>query len=475
MKYPTPSELWEMNPDDFNKWRRENDLKRLFECFRNTLPHFDEWLDSNGLTISFILETDKPGQFFYWNKETYCIKSQQDGFINYYFVPIYDKHHNKQILNLQNSNEEDEYFKFTPYFLWVKKEYKIEKPIKTKYSGDLNTFRYIEGTAPDVPDACNWSISAGTQGLKLGGVKINGWIEFLHRNLDFTNLDFLKIEGKESWSKENDIFYSHCANISINNAEATFTKFYQCSFDNLRVIDTRCYGLEFYQCEIFKAYFESSGISNIIIENCSVSGFSFNRVEVEELDYIPPMEEFHHGVSETYKSISENNKRFRILYQSNGIRKEASQAYYNERFFEMKYKWEDLKSSRLFSYLLKTKDLRYTVSSIKNIIQKTFNFIADLISYTIWGFGEKPGRIILSSFFVLTFYALIYFFSNINRLQYDVINSYYLSIVTFTTLGFGDITPLNNNSYKIIVGSEALLGAFFMGLLVAGYSNKSKY
>ncbi len=132
MKYPTPSELWEMNPDDFNKWRRENDLKRLFECFRNTLPHFDEWLDSNGLTISFILETDKPGQFFYWNKETYCIKSRQDSFINYYFVPIYDEHHNKQILNLQNNNGEDEYFKFTPYFLWVKKEYKIEKTYQNK-------------------------------------------------------------------------------------------------------------------------------------------------------------------------------------------------------------------------------------------------------------------------------------------------------------------------------------------------------
>jgi hypothetical protein len=49
--------------------------------------------------------------------------------------------------------------------------------------------------------------------------------------------------------------------------------------------------------------------------------------------------------------------------------------------------------------------------------------------------------------------------------------------VTFTTLGFGDISPLNcgGTLYKFLVAFEALMGAFCMGLIVAGFANKSRY
>ncbi len=461
-----PSELWEMSPSDFNKWRRENDLKKMLECFRKHLPHFEEWLQDNNLETDFILETDNPGQFFYWTSYTYCFKTIADGgFISYYFIPTDDEEHDKQLQsveNISNEKESSESFRFLPYFSWVKEKYKLDKPIKTKYNGDLETFRYILGTAPDVPEMCSWSIAPGFTVLKLGGIKIDSWLELNNRNLDFTNLDFLEIEGKLSWDREIQIFYSHCVNISTNNVNAHFTKFYHCSFGNLKVTNSRFYGIEFYRCDIFKAYFENSSISNMIIEDCSANSFSFNRVEVENIDYRPPIKEYHCKVVHTYKTVADNYKRFRILYQANGLRRESSDAYYNERVYEMKHNlW-----NRSFA-----KGLSLILFNVKKIIKN----LPDLFSYVIWGFGERPTRILISSIAVITSYALIYFFSNIIDLQYDIINSFYLSIVTFTTLGFGDITPKDHNAYKIIVASEALIGAFFMGLLVAGYSNKSKY
>lgn len=477
MSYPKPSELWDMSPDDFNKWRRENDLKRLFDCFQKTLPHFDEWLQANNLTIDFILGTDNPGQFFHWDKDTYCVKTTKEDYVTYFFVPVYNERHDKRIQKtklLDTDKEKSERFKFKPYFAWVKEKHKIDKPIKTKWSGDLETFRYTTGTAPDVPEMCSWTIAGGGTVLKLGGVKIDGWFKFNNRNLDFTNLDFLEIDGKESWNREIQIFYSHCVNISTNNVVANFTKFYQCSFGNLKATNSRFYGIEFHRCDIFKAYFENSNISNMIIEDCSANSFSFNRVEVENIDYTPPTKEYHCGVVMTYETVSDNYKRFRILYQANGLRREASEAYYKERLYEMRYNWGSLDLLESFSYLWK-RNIDYGLSSIKYNFQKLIKSISDSVSYLIWGFGERPLRIVSSSFLVLTTYALIYFFSNIDKLHHDIVNSYYLSIVTFTTLGFGDITPMSNNSYKLIVGSEALIGAFCMGLLVAGYANKSRY
>lgn len=72
-----PSELWEMSPGDFNKWRRENDLKKLFDVFRKHLPHFEEWLQNNHLEVDFILETDNPGHFFIGQAILIALRQQQ--------------------------------------------------------------------------------------------------------------------------------------------------------------------------------------------------------------------------------------------------------------------------------------------------------------------------------------------------------------------------------------------------------------
>ena len=47
----------------------------------------------------------------------------------------------------------------------------------------------------------------------------------------------------------------------------------------------------------------------------------------------------------------------------------------------------------------------------------------------------------------------------------------YFSMVTFTTLGYGDILP-KTTTLRMICGSEAFLGAFMMGLVVAGFANR---
>ena len=64
--------------------------------------------------------------------------------------------------------------------------------------------------------------------------------------------------------------------------------------------------------------------------------------------------------------------------------------------------------------------------------------------FLIWGYGEKPYRALLSAFVVILSCAAAYYFSG--DLLSDgqphtpsVADAVYLSVVTFTTLGYGDI------------------------------------
>ncbi|WP_199119920.1 ion channel [Pedobacter sp. ASV28] len=470
-----PADLWKLPPLEFNKWRRENDLKHLFDCFQKTLPHFDEWLHLYEFSIDFILNTNKPGSFFYWNKETILFKTNEYGSDDYFFVPIEDKSHDKRLKKTyEGEKEKTVQYRFKPYFFWAKEKLKTDKIVKTNFNGEFDTFRYIAFNTPDAPEICSATISPGITVLKLGGTKINGWDDILFRNLDFTDLDFLEIEGKDSLSRETNIFYSSCRHLKFNNCIVNFSKFYACHFEELKSLNSRFYWTEFYDCDLFAAEFENSSLINFIVKDCSASRFSFNRVEVDNLIYTPPKKEWHTGVVRTYGMTAENYKRFRVLFQNNGHRKEAGEAYYKERYYELKYNFAQLEFKRAVELIWKN-HFDNGLVMLKHNFSKLGSTISDFLSYLLWGFGERPFRTFLCSMFIVFAYTGLYFISNIEDIRGNLTNSFYLSSIMFTTLGFGDYKPFHVGEYKLLLASEALLGAFTFGLFIAGYANKSKY
>ncbi len=67
--------------------------------------------------------------------------------------------------------------------------------------------------------------------------------------------------------------------------------------------------------------------------------------------------------------------------------------------------------------------------------------------------------------FQIYFHALIYFGGDGLSLQnISPIDALYFSIVTFTTLGYGDIAPVDN--FRMLAAFQALYGYLFMGLFV---------
>ncbi len=56
--------LWSLSPEDFNAWRMENDLPRLFAFFQKKLPLFNDWLEEFGIDEEQFLSAPNTGMWF---------------------------------------------------------------------------------------------------------------------------------------------------------------------------------------------------------------------------------------------------------------------------------------------------------------------------------------------------------------------------------------------------------------------------
>jgi len=117
----------------------------------------------------------------------------------------------------------------------------------------------------------------------------------------------------------------------------------------------------------------------------------------------------------------------------------------------------------------------------------------------IFGYGERPWRVIIISLIIILGFAFTFTsigignpelielgnsaFSKSNTdiisigvIKNTVIKKFvdclYFSLITFTTLGYGDFRPLEGLG-RILAGSEAFIGAFMMALFVYTFARRT--
>lgn len=115
--------------------------------------------------------------------------------------------------------------------------------------------------------------------------------------------------------------------------------------------------------------------------------------------------------------------------------------------------------------------------SIKRITSKTVDLFC--------GYGEAPLRIVGISILLIIICAILYTFTGLNYqdtfLAYSseqsagenfnfFLSSLYYSVVTFTTLGYGDFTPIGVS--RAIAAIEAFTGSFTIALFVVVFVKK---
>lgn len=107
-------------------------------------------------------------------------------------------------------------------------------------------------------------------------------------------------------------------------------------------------------------------------------------------------------------------------------------------------------------------------SNMQYINSKFIDFLARIII----GYGEKPLNIFIISFFIISVFAVLYMitgikynneiikisnFSNFSDAVKNYINLWYFSMITFSTVGYGDMIVINVAG-KILVSIEVFLG-----------------
>jgi len=104
-------------------------------------------------------------------------------------------------------------------------------------------------------------------------------------------------------------------------------------------------------------------------------------------------------------------------------------------------------------------------------------------AYYIWSMltdcGRSIGRVVLWSLALALIFSLVYFFigeqafelSNKETLEWSLFTTTYYSVVTFTTLGFGDITPRTTLAAAFVM-VEVIVGYLMLGILISILATK---
>ena len=96
----------------------------------------------------------------------------------------------------------------------------------------------------------------------------------------------------------------------------------------------------------------------------------------------------------------------------------------------------------------------------------------------IFGYGEQPGKVIISAISIILIFTFLFMISGISDTSIggftsnNFIDCVYFSVITFTTLGYGDFRPLEGCG-RVFAGTEAFIGALMMALFIYTFARRT--
>ncbi len=221
---------------------------------------------------------------------------------------------------------------------------------------------------------------------------------------------------------------------------------------------SNCEGADFRGATLTGANFDSADLRGADFSHADLRGANLSGADIT-------------GAKFHFARISDAN----VTHTEYGTFKDMVGLYYGIRGIETTY------GNALL--VRDAKDQDYIDTLYQAILRKPPGFVrtCDLALFRAWGLidhGRSLIKVAFYAFIIATFYGLIYLMDMTYNWQImDYSNSaqtwftpFYYSVVTYTTLGFGDVTA-NSLFGEIFVISEVILGYFTLGLLLAILAN----
>lgn len=258
---------------------------------------------------------------------------------------------------------------------------------------------------------------------------------------------------------KDDVLLSYEVESSFRGCEIIQTRLQECDFSKIYVRDCNFKGASFIDNNLYYARFMDCTLNNFDIIKSNLTGVEFCANLYEgiillncEVDNNTRFDSYANELSKSYGELSLVFKQVYKLFRLNGFHEEASRYFYICREYERKA-------------------LGYR--GLWLLLQKL-----------LWGYGERPANIVISCIFTIFTYSFLYLFSGIyfggklavigNDFMKNLENYFkclYFSTITFTTVGYGDITPKAGIS-MFFSGTEALIGIIFTAIATASIFRK---
>jgi len=166
-----------------------------------------------------------------------------------------------------------------------------------------------------------------------------------------------------------------------------------------------------------------------------------------------------------------------LLYRYAAVNYEKDMESFN--FSECFYRSKECRRKFLTYYLLNPKKIKPITKSEEEkglgaFLKRILQWIALTLSCLIWGHGERPSRTLIAGISIVLLSAFLYtqgylLESGVSKSP-DFFDALYFSVITFSTVGYGDIVPIG--FAKMVVMMESLCGMFVMSLFIVGLSRK---
>lgn len=432
IKHPalTSLDLWLLPQYPFDQWRRKYDYPKLLQNIKNHQLDFTTWMAEQGITDDHLLN----GYFsdFFENKPLSDKKKRFLIKVSYKGKETIQSWHS---YNGETSTEGDgepvlyEFIKeYISYYDW--------KLLRGEQFNFINAFHRYDQNTPHEIVYLNNSLEL----LKMGGTELptnSVGILLRAKKLEFINLSSLILKGTVYFGSMGSLSFEHCAvdNLRCNELDMPLLDFQNSSIRNIQIRNSYVRQWLFVSCETTGNIIDSK-LSSIRIQGGQFNP-AFSNSEIGEIEVQYEGVVCDSNFDKTYRSLA----------------KCAKESGNNDLYRRLKIREYDFLrfKSKGFSKFLKTLDKVY------------------------WGYGQRPTKLIYTSLITIILFGFLYsFFPNnfinqqLSNMPYWQVlyNAQYYSVITFTTLGYGDICP--SGIMKSFAALEAIFGTITVGFLVAG-------
>ena len=287
-------------------------------------------------------------------------------------------------------------------------------------------------------------------GIDLSGVDATG-IDLYRTDLSGANLKMSNFEGAD-----------------LSNARLRSVGGYKLCLKNAHLTEADLEGADLSEADLRGADLRGANLQGANLQGALLSGARMNNVDLSGATLVEA------DVSGVNFSLANFNNANLTAMHYGGYRKMHS-LYYGVRGLDNSY------GNALFVRDAKDQDYLDTMEVMINRLPEGRLKKAECMAFRAWAlidYGRSLFKVTFYAFLIASIYATFYTLDmalgwglmDYSNSAQSWFTPFYYSIVTYTTLGFGDVTA-NTWLGEIIIISEVIIGYFTLGLLLSILAN----